>query len=878
MASSPKLSTHLTGTGWECQTSDYRSGRDTRLVPVSTLGLTPPRTDRGSDLQRFGQTQFIWNKMLCWGTDLHVHVLQNEEAKVIQDLEAGAGASDRFAYTITLYGSAQTWTGCPIHLAASRGHVSMVKLLLDAGCDVQSTVQQDGMDHYDVIQAAVLKEGCGGSGDIIDFLCSRRADICSKHANGLTCLHLAFQTGNLQTIQAVRRHLLDQDEFSEMEDFTSTDRPKTPLEYGIQWGKMSRRALADAAALTFGSFKVFLFLAPECLPRFLSRLHCLLHGRPAEVLGDKLTHRDLGRLFYYPRIAIQVLEMCTATPMVTSQGRHPLPSRVSFPNENLLRCLGASERRLCFYENDRDWDFDDQANEAPSWHSKVIHVKDETRVDASILVCGIPNLINATVFADLASAAEHVEGGLELYDVRVIRAMITYTYWNGGCWMDVMQLFYSLWGLALLVLESHEGHTEAYMDLQMNDGVFAGVVTHWMVAKGIVDLNLEVAQIFGLVRAGMLSRYFTMGNAWDLTRSIAPILLLYLDLKLLKVLIVFIYWLRLLEGVILHKWIGEVLLPIQKLLIALVPALAFTLLCFGMMTHAMYAVQRVGHVWPDMIFQSFQMLVLQGLPDEPPVDPVDLMLCYGGVLFFSIFVLNIFIGVINEQYSAEASVAGPKFTGLRASSCLAFLLRASVIPTKLCTSSSAASLGTVLFGLALGLQYLVLCRGQQFTSIFQLLVFTACHLAVFLGIFQVKGSDYPWEEDLTHTYSVATCDCGPNRVPRYLWLVEPWDARLDEDLLDTSTKQPETYIEVKEPPNSEQDTEQLRSELREAVRELREVKNLLEKDFSPISEMHNPERSGKAGCLKWLKQHASHEGLPGPTLLTSRRQQTHYSK
>ena len=53
-----------------------------------------------------------------------------------------------------------------------------------------------------------------------------------------------------------------------------------------------------------------------------------------------------------------------------------------------------------------------------------------------------------------------------------------------------------------------------------------GVVADWMIAKGFVDLCLEIAEVFGRIRTGELRGYFNIGNAWDLLRSITPIALL----------------------------------------------------------------------------------------------------------------------------------------------------------------------------------------------------------------------------------------------------------------------------------------------------------------------------------------------------------------
>eukprot|EP00439_Symbiodinium_sp_Y106_P036990 s4334_g4.t1 len=580
-----------------------------------------------------------------------------------------------------------------------------VETLLDRRARVESKVCRDEKDNYDVIQAAVFKEGRGGSNDIITFLCSRGANIDSENANGYSCLHLAFQTGNMATIRAVRharkmrrmRSLDDADENCEPEegevDFDAKEHKATPLELGIQWGKMNKEALAKAAPPHISSLKVFIHRAPECIPMFMSRLRDTrrMGCRNEELskrLADKLTHKDIARLLRdYPEAAVALLNGVTAKPIVTSEGWHPLPSRVSFaarsPIVRLLKNFFPTRRFLCFYETEYSWSFDDQAYEAPAWHTKITDVKEPPRVDASIQVCYIPNIVSANIFAALVSCTGGEDPALFLYDSVAVRAAVSYTFWNGAIWVDVLQFLISFWGLTLLVLETcfkHEaavGRETHYLDWQMNEGVFQpsfvaqshrnGVVADWIIAKGMVDLLLEVAQFCGCLMIGEVSSYLNLGNVWDLSRSIVPIMLLFFhDSRLLHLLIVLIYWMRLLEGVTYSEKIGHALLPLQKLATGLLPAMTFTLVGFCALTHAMYAVQvEANHLWPDTLFDTFTTLITQGLPEKPPDDILELLVLYGGVLFFSVFVLNIFIGVIGEQYSKEKDQVGLMFVSVR---------------------------------------------------------------------------------------------------------------------------------------------------------------------------------------------------------------------
>eukprot|EP00435_Cladocopium_sp_Y103_P027121 s683_g6.t1 len=215
-------------------------------------------------------------------------------------------------------------------------------------------------------------------------------------------------------------------------------------------------------------------------------------------------------------------------------------------------------------------------------------------------------------------------------------------------------------------------------------------------------------------------------------------------------------------------------------------AMTFTLVGFCTLSHAMYTVQlKPQHLWPKTLFHTFDTLITQGLPKEPPHDMLQLSLLYTGVLFFSIFVMNIFIGVISEQYTKEKEQVAEMFQSLRASSCYTFLLRMCVIPCNLVTKKTAAVIAACSVALTFGLQVASLLFFRQLPGFFQLFAFILCQMVIFMASVQCQGKDYAWEKfsfcsrsELTFNRSYSTLpDSSPRnkREKRYLWICQPRD-------------------------------------------------------------------------------------------------------
>eukprot|EP00913_Durusdinium_trenchii_P030887 g28929.t1 len=224
-------------------------------------------------------------------------------------------------------------------------------------------------------------------------------------------------------------------------------------------------------------------------------------------------------------------------------------------------------------------------------------------------------------------------------------------------------------------------------------------------------------------------------------------------------------WLAKPAGATSCEKIGHALLPLAKLATGLLPAISFTVLGFCALTHALYAVQASPqHLWPKTFWSSSQRLITQDLGEGPPADSLEHILLFLGVLFFSIFMMNVFIGVINDQYSAEKTKAPLAFQSLRAKSCLTHLLRMSVIRCDILTARAGAALASLCVLTAVWLQLAALHFNLQLPGCWQFFAFLFLQLLTFWGSFQCRGNQYPWS---TFTRQ--------EKLRRFLWICEPRD-------------------------------------------------------------------------------------------------------
>ncbi|CAE7368512.1 mph1 [Symbiodinium sp. CCMP2592] len=96
-----------------------------------------------------------WNSRPCRGNALHRAALENDLEGAQAALRKGSAAlvKERFSYETEFRGQKQEGSGEAIHLAASRGNVELVKLLLAKNADLEAQVSRGELGQPPVSQA-----------------------------------------------------------------------------------------------------------------------------------------------------------------------------------------------------------------------------------------------------------------------------------------------------------------------------------------------------------------------------------------------------------------------------------------------------------------------------------------------------------------------------------------------------------------------------------------------------------------------------------------------------------------------------------------------------------------------------------------------------
>ncbi|CAE7830473.1 unnamed protein product [Symbiodinium sp. CCMP2592] len=629
--------------------------------------------------------KFVWNSRTCRGHPIHQAALEGDVPHLQRVLaKEPQSCSLRFVYDTEFFGQKMEGSGEAVHLAASRGFTAAIQVLLAARASPDAMVTRDHKPHYNALHAAIFAEGRGGTTEMIECLLAARAD-AGRNMDGKLPIHIAFQTGNVPLIRILRRHMkiLGQasDEFQERWTLPEQNISRNitpPLELGVLGGKMTVRAIVTSAALHPQSLRILMRGRPDALGLFLNR--CNKHGRVEEILhAANVTGLDVAQLARQSVSSVLVLlDAATRPPAIENEGWHPLPTQVSFAARNMWDFAwntvnqGSSQRTLLTFLNpDKHWKFDSVQFHCPEWHITLTNRAFGEILQADTAVCIIPDLVTPDVFTCLASAGIDVK----ILEHRVFGAMVEHVFENFVAKVEIVRSFVNVWIVALLSLSTWalRSSTQSLQQSESKPTVVL-VAVQFVAAQGFADIMLEFMQVFGLFKMGRPRDYLQFDNLVDLLSAILPAYL-WIDpeSRPVTVFAIFVYWSRVLGIASLREALGHELEPFRNLLRGLIPALVITGIAFGAFSHAFFFLGADS--LDKSIYSSFITLITAGMPDEPEGDMLDVGLLYMSVTFFSVFILNIFIGVLGEQYSIQKEHCVALFRRRRAELCLRYMQR-----------------------------------------------------------------------------------------------------------------------------------------------------------------------------------------------------------
>lgn len=166
----------------------------------------------------------------------------------------------------------------------------------------------------------------------------------------------------------------------------------------------------------------------------------------------------------------------------------------------------------------------------------------------------------------------------------------------------------------------------------------------------------------------------------------------------------------------------------------------------------------------ENLFETFGLLVTADYPEESHDVEMLQFLVYVGLIFFTIYLLNIFISVISEAYTLEKNQVQLTFCKERASGSFTFLVRALVLPSRFAGRPTLAiCIAGVIAGLILQFFDLSEWMGSELRRV-EIGMYIFVVMTLNLTIFQQVEPAWP---------------TGDQRESRqyYLWLALPEDPK-----------------------------------------------------------------------------------------------------
>lgn len=122
------------------------------------------------------------------------------------------------------------------------------------------------------------------------------------------------------------------------------------------------------------------------------------------------------------------------------------------------------------------------------------------------------------------------------------------------------------------------------------------------------------------------------------------------------------------------------------------------------------------------------------------------------IIFFTVWILNIFIGVVTDAYHAQQEIAKCHLRHERCIAGLRYLLRATVVPSRLpflptndmMRSTVLKSLGVIVMGALMGASWVQPDILGPYPHLFRVSVYCSFTFAMYVMPFQCREETAPW--------------------------------------------------------------------------------------------------------------------------------------
>lgn len=487
---------------------------------------------------------------------------------------------------------------------------------------------------------------------------------------------------------------------------------QAPLTLAIQMATMKMKDLVLSAEPSSYSLKLFMKDCPEAVPLFLQRMKNL--GILKDVLHQaNLTSLDVAAVLRESVSAAESILDCATSRPLCDEEHYPLPRNVSFAARNYEQAVWNMLNRgmwsvevFTVLDSYDAWHYRGWKS---AWHQTLTNTKFGRPIRApEIRVCHIPDLISPQLFVALASS----DTDCKIFGNRCVAFLVAHVFENHAGPVEFVRCLVNLWILILLNL-----HTWYLHEPESMQSAVIVVSVRFLAAQSVVEIIWEGVQLYGYASIGQARDYLKFENFNDFFWAVLPSYLWYdPQCEVVMLLTIFLYWSRILLFASFCEPIGRTLQPFTNILQNLGPVLFITLIAFAAFSHAFFSLRRSS--FDESLYGSFVTLIAAGLPSEPSDNELQAILLYVSVTFFTVFILNIFIGVIGEEYSRLKEECDLGFKQLRAKMCMEYILRKHFFQIHICSKTMSKLVCLTALSIGLTIQFISVCNnGHRYANL-----------------------------------------------------------------------------------------------------------------------------------------------------------------